>query len=295
MESQPSDAVPAGEAEAPSAELVAMLKRQLNEKAEQVASLRVYKEQYDSRNRDFLGQTQETAVQYTKDMAGVVSEHNQQYVPALQDFAAKMHATPAERLDQQMPLAVMIDCASADKKRARDAETKLAESTEALQAANQKADAATAEKDKYFKLYTEMQKLAEERQNEAEDLSTRYQALVGNARRQDFRHSSSREQRLAPPTKDAPTTGLDAASRAIEAPPLGAVTTTLDVASGKSKMPYIDPTSALSAFVAGQGAGGNRVMRAASAHHLLGASSDGASSASASSNPELIAAIRAAL
>ena len=290
-----------------SPEFVAMLKKQLEEKTTQVANLRVFKDAYDSRNRDYMPSTQAAALEYTKDLPATVSEHNQQYVGSLQRIAEGKASTHAETLEEHMPLAILVDCASADKKRARDAESQLADSASALKEANQKVDEERQEKEKFVKYASEMEALANERQQQAEEMAMRYAQITGTMRRGDFSLQASRAvARPTPPSSATPTTpagapavmatGLAAGERVDVAPP--AMTATLDVASGgKARMRNIDPTTALSAFVNQQGLGSSRIMRNQGTHGILGGAADGAPSSSGASagSYDLAAAIRAHL
>lgn len=318
VDTQPNAAMAAMTAagdEGVSKEVVEMLKKQLVEKQNQVASLRVFQDHYQAEQRNFLSKTQEAAIAYTKELDDGASTNNKQYTESLKAWSANLHTHPAETLEQQMPLAVLVDCASADKKRARDAEAAASESAEALKASNEKCDGLELEKEKFRKLYTEMQALANERQQQAEELAMRNAQITGAAKRHDFTFQTSREVRQpaaaasAAPTMPAvpamPTvpaalnTGLSAAERAAEAPSFGSagLASTLDVASGgKTRMPAAahNPAATLASFIHQSGGlGGNRIMRTSTTHGILGGTNDGPSASGSNGSDDVAAAIRA--
>jgi hypothetical protein len=201
MDAQPSTTMTAAGDDGASKELVEMLKKQLAEKQNQVASLRVFQDHYQAEQRSFLTKTQEAAIAYTKELDDGASTNNKQYTESLRAWSANLHTHPAETLEQQMPLGILIDCASADKKRAREAESVATETADALKASNEKCDGLEVEKEKYRKLYTEMQALANERQQQAEELAMRNAQITGAAKRHDFTFQTSREVR--PPARHA--------------------------------------------------------------------------------------------
>ena len=299
METQTNAAMAAAGDDGASKELVEMLKKQLAEKQSQVASLRVFQDHYQAEQRNFLTKTQEAAIAYTNELDDRASTNNKQYTESLKAWSANLHAHPAETLEQQMPLAVLVDCASADKKRARDAEAVAAETADALKASNEKCDGLELEKEKYRKLYAEMQALANERQQQAEELAMRNAQITGAAKRHDFTFQTSREARQ-PAAIAAPAAlhaGLSAAERAAEAPSLGGgLASTLDVASGgKARMvaPPHDPAATLANFIHQSGGGGGRIMRTSTTHGILGGTNDGPSSSGSNGSDDVAAAIRA--
>lgn len=293
LDTQASTALSTTGDEGASRELVEMLKQQLAEKQSQVASLRVFQDHYQTEQRNFLTKTQQAAIAYTTELDEGASTQNKQYTGSLKAWSANLHAHPAETLEQQMPLAVLVDCASADKKRAREAEAVAAETAEALKASNEKCDGLEAEKQKYLKLFTEMQALANERQQQAEELAMRNAQITGAAKRHDFTFQTSRERQPV-----ALSAGLSAAERAAEAPSGAALglSSTLDVASGgKARMAtaLYNPAATLANFINQSGAaGGSRIMRTSTPHGLLGGSTDGPS---ASGSDDVAAAIRATI
>jgi hypothetical protein len=297
MDAQPSAAMAAAGDEGASKELVEMLKKQLAEKQHQVASLRVFQDHYQAEQRSFLTKTQEAAIAYTKELDDGASTNNKQYTESLRAWSANLHTHPAETLEQQMPLGILIDCASADKKRAREAESVATETADALKASNEKCDGLEVEKEKYRKLYTEMQALANERQQQAEELAMRNAQITGAAKRHDFTFQTSREVR--PPAPATLNTGLSAAERAAEAPSLGGggLASTLDVASGgKARMaaPAYNPAATLANFIhQSGGGGGGRIMRTSTTHGILGGTNDGPSASGSSGSDDVAAAIRA--
>jgi hypothetical protein len=304
MDTQTSAAMSAAGDEGASKELVEMLKKQLAEKQHQVASLRVFQDHYQAEQRSFLTKTQEAAIAYTKELDDGASTNNKQYTESLRAWSANLHTHPAETLEQQMPLGILIDCASADKKRAREAESVATETADALKASNEKCDGLEVEKEKYRKLYTEMQALANERQQQAEELAMRNAQITGAAKRHDFTFQTSREVRQPAPTGAlaAPAglnTGLSAAERAAEAPSLGGggLASTLDVASGgKARMaaPTYNPAATLANFIhQSGGGGGGRIMRTSTSHGILGGTNDGPSASGSSGSDDVAAAIRA--
>lgn len=302
-----------------SKEIVEMLKKQLADKSSQVASLRVFQDHYQTEQRNFLTKTQEAAIAYTKELDDGASTNNKQYTESLKNWSANLHSHSAETLEQQMPLAMLVDCASADKKRARDAESVALETSEALKAANEKCDGLEASNEKYIKLYSEMQALANERQQQAEELALRNAQITGAAKRHDFTFQTSRERQpaVAPSAPSAPPTfsaGLSASERAMESPLGGlgglgglglgsGLSSTLDVASGgKARMApsAYNPAATLANFIhqsgGGSVGGGSRIMRTATSHGLLGGTSDGPSASGATSgSDDVAAAIRATL
>ena len=211
-------------------------------------------------------------------------------------WAEKMHEQPAEKLEEQMPLAVMIDCASRNSKRARELGDTAKDKDEALQLALQAKEEADAKYSKVSKERDEMQALAEERQTHNEELTLRIEQMHGTARRYNFQNPTSRERAPAPAPAPAPArieSGMSASERAEFAAPIGGITSTLDVASrGAARVcnPLLD-------MLKMSGAGSGRVMRSNSANGLLGGIQEGGASSSsfASNDPDVAAAIRGAM
>ena len=301
MDAPPTTPLAGGNDDAPTRESYEMIKRQLAQQTNEMAGLRFKAEAYDTTKRDFLSATQQEAIEYVKQMPDRVAPANAEYVAVLQKWAEGLPHTPAEKLEDQMPLAVLVDCASAGAKRAREAESVAAEKDEALKLALKGGEEKDVELHKVRKERDEMKELAEERQAQAEELALRYAQITGAARRNDFSLPASRERQPSAPVADgAPgsmASGLSASERASVAPPMGGVANTLDVASGKKPM----RAAVAAGHFAGSGlldmlkgnVGSGRVMRASTQHVLLGGSSDGGASSSGA-DTDLAATIRAA-
>jgi len=292
METQPkTDAHSiAGEDDAPTKEMVDLLKKQLAEKTHDIAHLRAKTDAIDTQNRDFLAGLQADAVEHMKGVEASAEPHQKQYISALNDWAQNMHKHPAEKIDEQMPLAILVHNASATIKRTREDAAAAGEKEEALKSALAGNETLEVEKDKLQKRLNEMEVLANERQQQAEEVALRLAQVTGTAKRYDFSNPTSREM----PRKI--TSGRSASEIAAEAP-MSALATTIDAASignGKAPAMSIDPTSALASFVSQNGgAGSSRLMPTGSTHSLLGGPNRSEGSSSNTGTSDVVAAIRA--
>jgi len=308
-------------------ELVAMLKQQLKDKCTEAASLRQYRDHYQTDQRDYVNRKQEDAVAYMNELSNhpSVEAGMRHYVPSLQTWSQSLASHPSETLEQQMPLALMVDCASADRKRARDVETQLAEQTEMVKQLSEEKDKERSEKEKFQRMHDSMKDLASERLAESEDLMQRLASAQNNQQRWNFANPTSRERVGAALGTSAPrmgggtaktaaeaqalaangipsnlaTGGLTGAERLTEAAP-GGMATTVDTASGKARLgarsSFVDPTQTLASFIGTQGGfGGMRIMRSGTQHSILGGASEPPSGGTWSAETmDVAAAIRAA-
>ena len=108
-------------------------------------------------------------------------------------WAENLAKTPAEQLDSEMGLAVFAAKASANVKRGREAEETLEKTKNELQHSHKRVDELEAQLVKSQRATSDMQALAMERSTAMEDLSKRYQKLVGGVNRYDFSLLASRE------------------------------------------------------------------------------------------------------
>ena len=108
-------------------------------------------------------------------------------------WAENLAKTPSEQLDSEMGLAVFAAKASANVKRGREAEETLEKTKKELQDTHKRVDELEAQLAKSQRATSDMQALAMERSTAMEDLSKRYQKLVGGVNRYDFSLITSRE------------------------------------------------------------------------------------------------------
>ena len=267
-----------------------LLKAQLaNEKASS-AVLRAKADAHDSRQRGFLTDVQPRAEEFVKLISEHVHPDHKPYVDNLASWTQKMHQQPSEKLDDQMGLAVAIDCASALVKRTREEKDEASQKDQALQDALTSKEELRGDHEKLQKRYTEMSSLADERQANNDKLAYTIAQMNGTARRYDFQNPSSREKSREPPK--------DSSGKAPMGPPLGqGLTTTIDVASagvGHHAM-NTDPSQCLSNFLSQShdGGGSGRIMRTSTAHGWLGGGG-GDEGSSSQNGGDISAVIRAA-
>ena len=198
-----------------SRETYEMLKAQMAKQQETIATLRAHKDSADAASRDFIKETAEDSNKFLQTLAEQASTPMQkQMIAGIQERLNGLAATPAEQLDQEMPVAVMVHCASANMKK-RDLDDGTAkERAEELRKQLAKNEELEQEVQKKARQLSEVQQLAEERQAQTEELGRKLAALTGAARRYDFNIPTSRHTGLASNAAPMNATAAAAASLA---------------------------------------------------------------------------------
>ena len=233
--------------DAPSPELVEMLKRQLAQQTTQIAQLRAKADAHDTGKHEMCKKVQPDGLAYLTDhVSKQVTPENQQYVDILLNRARNMHAVSNEKLDDEMPYAVLLDCASATHRTATKREREATESSEALKNAMQQKEVYESENNKLQKQLNEQISLNEERLAQSEEMAYKLAQVTGVAQRYNFQNPASRtiQRPVDPPLPkqtetNAPATlatGMNASEMKMEAPGAVGLTSTLNVASGKLPM-----------------------------------------------------------
>lgn len=273
------------------------LKRELAAEREKNARLVPKAEAFDSQKREFLSQVHGKAPDVMKHLESISNVDNRPYVEKLQSFAQTMHNVPAEKLDDSMPLALMIDCASAQLKRERDTTEHDGAKDQMLKDQLETIDGLRGDNDKLQKRCAEVVALADERGYANEELTQRLTQVAGTARRFDFSLKGSREtpseSTTAPASQVPLKMSTGGAGLIAQDMPSTGISTSLDVASRKAPMRApMDPTASLAAYISQTGDSSGRIMRSSTAHDLLGGGG-GSASSSMSMDTDLTAVVRA--
>ena len=304
-----------------------MLKKQLAEQQQVVANLRAHKESVDQASRAFINETIEDSTKYLETISSGLPAMQKQMIGSFHDRFKGMAQAPAEKLDSEMPLAVLVHCASANAREVMSQNQINAAKDEELKKSLSRIEELEADNAKKARQVSEVSALAEERQAQAEELGAKLAAITGAARRYDFSLPSSRHTGLAssgPSATEQAAASLAAshlkaqpAAPSAVTPPVnnGVPTTIATGGNGKAPMaPQETYTSTVYAASAGMGAapvnhtpdgfaswamlhgeGGSRVMRSSAGNNsLLGAGMEEPGSSSTPSNFDLSAAIKAA-
>lgn len=226
-------------AETFSADYVAKLKAELEQKSQSEAALKSKFASYEMRQRAQLTEMQPAVQAWIKEGldAGAEFKHEME---SMVGFGDSLHQ--ASNLDSAMPLARMISCHSAKIKREREEFSQHSAAAEALGKANKELDEVKADRDSKATRITELEGLVAERTGAAEKLQEELSKAGLVQQKFDFSNAASRE---------AAPSGSSSASAAKAAP----------------AAPFVDP---LLAFVS-KGAGSGRIGQSASNHHILGA------------------------
>lgn len=230
-------------AETFSAEYVAKLKAELEQKSQSEAALKSKFASYETRQRAQLAELQPAVQAWIKEgiEAGSEFKHEMQ---SMVGFGDGLHE--AANLDSAMPLARMISCHSAKIKREREEFSQYSAAGEALGKANKELDEVKADRDSKVTRIMELEGLVAERTGVAEKLQEELSKAGLVQQKFDFSKAASRE---------AAPSGASSASAAKAAP----------------TAPFVDP---LLAFVS-KGGGSGRIGQSASNHHILGAGGAG--------------------
>jgi len=297
----------AGDYEAPTQELVSMLKAQLAAKDSDIANLRVKAEIVDQQKREYIDGQRESVQGFLKEKLEEASSTDKPYLASLCRWSDSLNSIPSEKLEDNMPLAVLVaNCSASDKKRRLD-DGAAAEKDEALRQMAADKEAANEKAEKFQKMWSEMQQLAEERQKAAEELSQKLARVTGVATRYAYSMPSSREV----PSSTNSATGGDVppangkepmrTGGVVENAASNGLVTTVDVASNRvtTALPP-NPINALSSFIHSTGRGDLKHYRN-KAHEAFisqaGSSTDAVSRTGGSSSAEqadIAAVVRAA-
>ena len=261
------DAAPMTDAgETFSKDYVDKLKADLAAKAEEASKLKAFKHQHDEKQRAVISQLQPDIQGFIEGLAKDNQDYAQDMRP-LVDWSRSCHES--QSLETAMPLARVISCASAQFKRTREEASVLSEKANTLGATMKELEELKAADSAKAQRITELEALANERQ-EANSRLQEELAKAGLVKdRFDFSKVASREAAPKEEEKAAAPTGESG---------LTAVT------SNASRGPAMSMDDELISFVRGssKGIGSSKINQSSTAHSLLGASQGGLESEIAS-------------
>lgn len=186
-----------------SRETFEMVKKQLAVEQQRVAALRAHKDSADQAARQFISDTHSDGVAYLETLGNDLPPMQKAMIGEFKQRLTDMPNTPAEQLDADMPLAVLVHCASSNaKKRAMDDDA-AKERADELRKVLQENEELKAENAKKSKIITDVSALAEERHAQTEEACRKLAALTGAARKYDFSLPSSRHSGLSSATSAA--------------------------------------------------------------------------------------------
>lgn len=260
------DATPMADAgETFSKEYVEKLKADLAAKADEASKLKAFKTQHDDKQREVISKLQPDIQGFIEGLVKDNADYAQDMRP-LQEWSRSCHESTS--LETAMPLARVISCASAAYKRTREEASVLSEKANTLGSTMKELEELKAADSAKAQRITELEALANERQ----EANTRLQEELAKAGlvkdRFDFSKVASRE--AAPKEEDkAAATGESG---------LTAVT------SNASRGPAVAMDDELMSFVRGssKSMGSSKIMQSATPHAYLGATQGGLESEIAS-------------
>lgn len=214
-----------------SKEVVDVLKAQLAQSQTALASLRAHKDSVDAASRQFINETFTDNSSYVASIADKLPPMQKQILDNFKQRIDDMPSIAAEKLDQEMPLAVLVHAASANAKQLSQERINTQEKDDELRKALQKIDEQEAEITKQRRINSDYVNVINEKQEQTVALSQKLAVLTGTANRADFRIPTSRVQGLANDTATA-VANLAAAHVAAQPPAVAepaASSTTVDV------------------------------------------------------------------
>tara|TARA_B100001109_G_C18861069_1_gene474001 strand:- start:349 stop:903 length:555 start_codon:yes stop_codon:yes gene_type:complete len=150
-----------------SKDYVETLKRQLEEKNEEAAKLRAFKNGHDEKQRMLIKELQPDIQSFVSDLISNNKDQAADMAP-IGDWARTCHESAS--LETAMPLARVLSCASASFKRTREEASVLSGKAETLGATLKELEEIKADRDAKAQRITELEGLCTERQIAAERL-----------------------------------------------------------------------------------------------------------------------------
>jgi len=252
-----------------SKEYVDSLKAQLQAKAEAMAHMTVRLEKVDGLQRATITKLQPEISEFVASLAASNPEQADELAPMI-EWSNSCHKS--EKLEQTMPLARLVSCASAQFKRSREEASQNEAKKEHVAAMAKKQDELVTSLDAKVARIGELEALCNERQAAAEKLQAELARIGGLKQAFDFNNASSREA-----SAPAALTSCAAEAKLGIAPNMVASTSVASAAAVEDELlSFVNASSS--------GYAGNRICQSATGHAYLGVSG--------SSDGDVAAAIR---
>tara|TARA_B100001175_G_scaffold35808_1_gene26074 strand:- start:1531 stop:2337 length:807 start_codon:yes stop_codon:yes gene_type:complete len=231
------------------------LKKQLDQKSEDLAAARARTDVYEQKERTRIAAFQPAAKEFISELMGEADIEAKTDLSPLSTWADEY--TSKTDIMSQAPLARLVSCASAKLKRTREEASVNAEAAKTLSATMQENEQLKAELASTRQRLTETQTLSDERQVGLEKLQGELAKAGLMNDKFDFSKATSREKNANPEADSSTTTSFSSG----KAPELKST----EVNASRN-------TDHLLAEIWKRGAGALRVTSSGTSHALLGAS-----------------------